>query len=357
MAPATTAITAGEPTAAPTAPSSIAWPHDEVAALERAAVVATQLREAIGARIVGQHQVVEQLLIALFAGGHALSIGVPGLAKTLAVQTLSEAMQLHFSRVQFTPDMMPTDVTGAEILEEDRATGHRTYRFVQGPVFTHVLLADELNRTPPKTQAALLQAMAERQVSAGGRTLAIEPPFLVLATQNPIEQQGTYPLPEAQLDRFMLAIYVDYPTFDDEVEIVRRTAGGAAGPIEPVIGRDDVLAIQRLVRELPVADHVVRDAVRLVRATRPSDDAMPTSLVGLIAVGASPRASQWLIAGARARAAIAGRRTPTLADVRALAPAVLGHRVVPSFRAEAEGLDGRALVARLLDALPADPRA
>ncbi len=325
--------------------------------LARAAKVAQALRDAVGQRIVGQRDVIEQLLVALFAGGHALSIGVPGLAKTLTVQTLAEAMALGFKRIQFTPDMMPSDVTGSEILEEERATGRRSYRFVPGPVFSHVLLADELNRTPPKTQAALLQAMAERRVSAGGQTLVLEPPFLVLATQNPIEQHGTYPLPEAQLDRFMLAIYVDYPSFDEEVEIVRRTATGDLEPLEPVINRDEVLSIQRLVRSLPVADHIVRDAVRLVRATRPQEGAMPASLQGLIAVGASPRASQWLVAGACARAVLEGRRTPTLADVRGLAEPVLAHRLLPSFRAEAEGFDGRALVRKLTEALPIDPRA
>ncbi|MEY3013178.1 MAG: hypothetical protein RIT45_1913 [Pseudomonadota bacterium] len=323
---------------------------DELAQLERAHAAAERLRAAIGRRVVGQHAVVEQMLVALFAGGHALSIGVPGLAKTLLIQTLAEAMQLGFSRIQFTPDMMPADVTGSEILEEDRGSGQRSYRFVRGPVFTHVLLADELNRTPPKTQAALLQAMAERQVSAGGRTLPIEPPFLVLATQNPIEQHGTYPLPEAQLDRFMLAIEVDYPSFDEEFEIVRRTSSGAHEPIEPVVDKAEVLAIQRLVRELPVADHVVRYAVQLVRSTRPDDPACPEALRPLLAFGASPRASQWLVAGARARAVLAGKKTPDRDDVRALAGPVLGHRVVPSFRAEAEGQSAAALIAGLVAA-------
>ena len=323
---------------------------DELAQLERAHAAAERLRAAIGRRVVGQHAVVEQMLVALFAGGHALSIGVPGLAKTLLIQTLAEAMQLGFSRIQFTPDMMPADVTGSEILEEDRGSGQRSYRFVRGPVFTHVLLADELNRTPPKTQAALLQAMAERQVSAGGRTLPIEPPFLVLATQNPIEQHGTYPLPEAQLDRFMLAIEVDYPSFDEEFEIVRRTSSGAHEPIEPVVDKAEVLAIQRLVRELPVADHVVRYAVQLVRSTRPDDPACPEALRPLLAFGASPRASQWLVAGARARAVLAGKKTPDRDDVRALAGPVLGHRVVPSFPAEAEGQSAAALIAGLVAA-------
>ncbi|MCB9737795.1 MAG: MoxR family ATPase [Deltaproteobacteria bacterium] len=324
------------------------WPTDEIEQLARAHEAAERLRGAIARRVVGQQAVVEQMLVALFAGGHALSIGVPGLAKTLLIQTLAEAMQLGFARIQFTPDMMPADVTGSDVLEEDRGSGQRSYRFLRGPVFTNVLLADELNRTPPKTQAALLQAMAERQVSAGGRTMPLEAPFLVLATQNPIEQHGTYPLPEAQLDRFMLAIEVDYPSEEDEVEIVRRTAAGSHDPIAPVIDKEEVLAIQRLVRELPVADHVVRYAVRLVRASRPADASCPAALQNLIAFGASPRASQWLVAGARARAVLLGKKAPEREDVDALAVPVLAHRLVPSFRAEAEGRSAADLVRSLV---------
>jgi MoxR-like ATPase len=330
------------------------WPASETEQRRHAVAAAARLRAAVARRVVGQDEVVERLLVALFAGGHALSIGVPGLAKTLLIQTLAEAMALRFSRIQFTPDMMPADVTGSDVLEEDRASGQRSYRFLPGPVFTHVLLADELNRTPPKTQAALLQAMAEQRVSAGGRTMAIEPPFLVLATQNPIEQHGTYPLPEAQLDRFMLAIQVDYPSLEDELEIVRR---GRAAPAEvsAVVTRDEVLAIQALVRALPVADYVVRHAVELVRASRPGDPACPPALRPLLAYGASPRASQWLIAGAQALALLRDKATPDLDDVRALAQPVLAHRLVPSYRAEAEGVRAEALVERLLEAIPADP--
>jgi MoxR-like ATPase len=337
--------------------ASASWPNDPSAQLDQAVAVGKRLRAAVARRVVGQDDVVELLLIALFAGGHALSIGVPGLAKTLLISTLAEAMQLTFARIQFTPDMMPADVTGSDILEEDRASGHRSYRFLPGPVFTHILLADELNRTPPKTQAALLQAMAERQVTAGGKTMLLEPPFLVLATQNPIEQHGTYPLPEAQLDRFMLAIHVDYPSFDEEFEIVRRTADPDETAHDAVVQRDEVLALQAMVRNHPVADHVVRHAVRLVRSTRPDDPMCPPSLQDKVAFGASPRASQWLVAGAKARAVLSGRPTAEIDDVRALADAVLGHRVVPSFRAEADGLDARALVRALLAAVPFDPGA
>ncbi len=325
---------------------------DDLQALEFAAAAAERIRAEVGKRVVGQHDVVDLLLTALFSDGHALAVGVPGLAKTLLISTLSRAVELDFARIQFTPDMMPSDVTGTEVLEEERATGHRHYRFLRGPVFTHILLADEINRTPPKTQAALLQAMQERQVSAGGRTLELERPFLVLATQNPIEQHGTYPLPEAQLDRFMLAIDVRYPTPEQEREIVRRTTGGEPEPVQRVIGRAEVLRIQQLVRAVPVADHVIEYAVRLVRATRPADELCPTSLRPLIALGASPRASQWLVVGAKARAVLAGRSTVSLQDIRELAGPVIAHRIVPSFRAEADGVDAASMVAELLERVP-----
>jgi len=308
----------------------------------------------IGKRIVGQDAVIDLLLTALFANGHALSIGVPGLAKTLLIQTLAETLQLDFGRIQFTPDLMPSDVTGTEVLEEERATGHRAYRFLKGPVFAHILLADEINRTPPKTQSALLQAMAERKVSVGGQLHLLADPFLVLATQNPIEQHGTYPLPEAQLDRFMLAIHFDYPSMDEELEIVRRTTGVEQLQIEPQLSREQVLRIQALVRAVPVAEHVLQYAVRLVRATRPEDVLCPQSLRPMLAYGASPRASQCLILTAKSRAVLAGRATISLDDVRALAVAVMAHRIVPSFRAEAEGMDGRKLIERLIAEMPAN---
>lgn len=326
---------------------------DDLEALALAAQAAARIRAEVAKRVVGQHEVVELLLIALFSDGHALAVGVPGLAKTLLIRTLAEALQLEFARIQFTPDMMPSDVTGTEILEEERATGHRHYRFARGPVFTHILLADELNRTPPKTQAALLQAMQEREVSAGGKTYQLERPFLVLATQNPIEQHGTYPLPEAQVDRFMMAIEVRYPSAEEEREIVRRTTGGEPPQIISAVTRAEVTRIQQLVRAMPVAEHIVDYGVRLVRATRPDDSLCPPSIKPLVALGASPRASQWLIVGAKARAVLDGRSRVTLDDVRALARCTIAHRIVPSFRAEADGQTGSHIVASLLELLPA----
>jgi len=326
-------------------------PIDDLRLLRSAHEAAVRLQVELAKRVVGQKQAIELLLTALFANGHALSIGVPGLAKTLMISTLSEAMRLQFKRVQFTPDMMPSDITGSEVLDQDDETGKRRYRFVQGPVFTQMLLADELNRTPPKTQAALLQAMQERQISVAGRSLSLEPPFLVLATQNPIEQHGTYPLPEAQLDRFLLAIYVDYPSLDEEIEVVRRTTSDDPVVLEPVLSPDEIVAIQALVRRVPVADHLVAAAVRLVRATRPSSGECPDALKVLIKRGGSPRASQSLIIAAKARAVIRGRETVTLDDLRAVAEPVLAHRIAPSYRAESESIDARQIVRRLLDVL------
>ena len=342
----------------PQAPPSLSEPRadpaplDDLEALEFAAQARAAVLDQIARRVVGQDAVIDLLLTALFANGHALSIGVPGLAKTLLIQTLAETMQLKFGRIQFTPDLMPSDVTGTEVLEEERATGHRAYRFLPGPVFANILLADEINRTPPKTQSALLQAMQERRVTAGGSLHVLDEPFLVLATQNPIEQHGTYPLPEAQLDRFMLSIHFDYPSYDEELEIVRRTTGIEQPTVQPVLTREQVLRVQALVRAVPVAEHVLRYAVQLVRATRPEDAACPAALRPLLAYGASPRASQCLILAAKSRAVLGGRATVSLDDVRALAPATIAHRVVPSFRAEAEGMDGRKVVERLIAEVP-----
>jgi MoxR-like ATPase len=288
--------------------------------------------------------VVEQLLGAVLAGGHALLVGVPGLAKTLLVRTVAEALDLEFSRVQFTPDLMPSDITGTELLEEDAATGRRTFRFVRGPVFGNIVLADEINRAPPKTQAALLQAMQEHAVTAGGATHRLPEPFFVLATQNPIEQEGTYPLPEAQLDRFLVQLRVGYPSREEEEEIVRATTGESAGRVAPVLGAERLAALQRLVRRLPVGPTVVRYAVRLARSTRPDDPEASAQVKKYVSWGAGPRASQALVLAAKARAAMDGRATPDLDDVRAVALPVLRHRLVLGYPAEADGVGPEQLL-------------
>ncbi len=311
-----------------------------------------RLRREIRKVIVGQDTIIEQLIVCLLARGHALLIGVPGLAKTLLVRTLAQALDLKFSRIQFTPDLMPSDITGTEILEEDRTTGQRIFRFVKGPIFAHVVLADEINRTPPKTQAALLEAMQEQHVTAAGQTFPLDPPFFVLATQNPIEQEGTYPLPEAQLDRFMLNLWLDYPSFEEEVTVVRNTTAGPPPIVEPVVSRDELLAYQDLIRQIPVADHVIEYAVRLVTRTRPGRPDTPDFINTYLSYGAGPRASQFLILGAKALAALDGRATPLISDVRRLAVPVLRHRIVTNFNADADGISPVDLIERLLETLP-----
>ena len=317
---------------------------DDVALLSELAAARRDLGEQIARRVVGQREVVEQLLGAMLAGGHALLVGVPGLAKTLLVRTVAEALDLEFSRVQFTPDLMPSDITGTELLEEDAATGRRTFRFVRGPVFGNIVLADEINRAPPKTQAALLQAMQEHAVTAGGATHRLPEPFFVLATQNPIEQEGTYPLPEAQLDRFLVQLRVGYPSRDEEEEIVRATTGEATGRVSPVLGAERLAALQRLVRRLPVGPTVVRYAVRLARSTRPDDPEASAQVRKYVSWGAGPRASQALVLAAKARAAMDGRATPDLDDVRAVALPVLRHRLVLGYQAEADGVGPEQLL-------------
>ena len=311
--------------------------------------MARDLRAEVAHRIVGQEDVVEGLLLALLANGHALLVGVPGLAKTLLVSTLAEVLDLEFSRVQFTPDLMPTDITGTEVIEEDRTTGRRLFRFVKGPIFANVVLADEINRTPPKTQAALLQAMQEKTVTAGGETHTLPRPFFVLATQNPIEQEGTYPLPEAQLDRFMFELRIGYPSRAEEEEVAMRTTGAAEPQVGRVITGSRLMELQALVRRIPVAPSVAALAVRLVRSTRPDAEETPESIRRHVAWGAGPRASQYLVLGAKARAAIRGEPVPTYDDVRAVAPMVLAHRVVPSFEAEADGVTPRDVIRTLLE--------
>ncbi|HEU4700132.1 MAG TPA: MoxR family ATPase [Gemmatimonadales bacterium] len=332
------------PRSAPASPT----PPDDVQQLQRLTAAVADLRAQVGQRIVGQQEVVDGILTAILAGGHALLIGVPGLAKTLMVQTVAEALALSFNRVQFTPDLMPSDITGTEIIEEDLTTGRRAFRFVQGPVFAHVVLADEINRTPPKTQAALLQAMQEHQVTVGGQTYRLPDPFFVLATQNPIEQEGTYPLPEAQLDRFMLELRVGYPTQAEEEAIVEQTTGAARAPLRPVLDADALRAMQELVRRIPVSRGLIRSAVTLARLTRPREADAPAVVREYVDWGAGPRASQYLVLGAKARAAMAGRPMADLDDVRAVAAAVLRHRVVTNFAAEAADRTSADVVAELV---------
>ncbi len=316
----------------------------------------TKARESLSAeidrRIVGQKEVLEQLLVALLAGGHVLLVGVPGLAKTSVVKTLAAALSLVFGRIQFTPDLMPTDITGTDILE-DHQEGKRRFRFVKGPIFCNLLLADEINRTPPKTQAALLEAMQEGGVTVGGRTYPIERPFMVFATQNPIEQSGTYPLPEAQLDRFMLQVDVTYPSQAEEVEIIRRTTVGELPKVSPMLDTKQLIALQNLVPRVPAADHVIQYAVNLVRRSRPTDPMTLKEIRPYVAWGVGPRAAQMLVLAAKARTLLRGRVAVDIGDIAALAPAVLRHRLVMSFEAEAEGVKPDTLIARLIETTPA----
>ena len=348
-----------ESTPTPSGPEpSSTPPADAEGAVRRVREVHERLRSEISKVVVGQDDVVEQLLMAMFCRGHALVVGVPGLAKTLLISTIARSVSLSFSRIQFTPDLMPSDITGTEVIEEDRATGARELRFVKGPIFANVILADEINRTPPKTQAALLEAMQEHQVTASGVLHRLPEPFFVLATQNPIEQEGTYPLPEAQLDRFMFNVMISYPSESEEVEIIQRTTSTAHAEPEPVIGAEDVLKVQGLVRECPVAEHVVRYALRLVRATRIKEHSeaspKPEIVREYLAWGAGPRASQYLVLAAKAKAVLAGRFHVTPEDVREIAAPVLRHRIITNFNAEADGVTTDDVVARLLEEIPVE---
>jgi MoxR-like ATPase len=307
------------------------------------------IRSEIAKVIVGQDPIVEQLLISLLARGHCLLVGVPGLAKTLLIRTLAEVLDLSFSRIQFTPDLMPSDITGTEVIEENRSTGEKMFRFVKGPIFANIVLADEINRTPPKTQAALLESMQEHNVTAAGQTFRLPEPFFVLATQNPIEQEGTYPLPEAQLDRFMFNLWLDYPAFDEEVEIVKRTTAGAFPKLDKVMHAQEIMTAQDLVRRVPVPDNVIEHAVRLASNTRPRQNGAPKLVNDFLSYGAGPRASQYLILGAKTRAILHGRFSPTIDDVRAVALPVLRHRIVTNFNAEAENISTSEIVSRLLE--------
>ncbi len=308
--------------------------------------------EQLGKVIVGQEQVIDEIMICLFSRGHCLLEGVPGLAKTLMISTLARTLDLSFSRIQFTPDLMPADVTGTEIIEEDRATGHRDMRFMQGPLFANIILADEINRTPPKTQASLLEAMQERQVTVGRTRHVLSDPFFVLATQNPIEQEGTYPLPEAQQDRFMFKIFVDYPTFDEEFEVARRTTGTTVNEVLAVLGAEEILRLQQLVRQVPVSDHVVRYALSLVRQTRVGSEGVPDFVDELVGWGAGPRAVQFLILGGKARALLQGRFHVQIEDIQFLAGPVLRHRLVVNFAAESDGISSDDVIQRIIAATP-----
>ena len=320
----------------------------DIASAERIAEARDAIMAQIRKRIYGQETLIEHLLVALFARGHCLLMGVPGLAKTSLISTLAQALALDFNRIQFTPDLMPADITGTDILEEDPATGKRVFKFIKGPVFANLLLADEINRTPPKTQAALLQAMQEYEVSAGGRTYPLDPPFLVFATQNPIEQEGTYPLPEAQLDRIMFLLQVDYPDAADEETIVRNTTADVQQPIESVLSAADIVRLQELVRRVPVSDEVVKYAVQIVRKTRPDDPSSPNFVKEFLSWGAGPRASQYLVLAGKSKALLDGRLTVSIDDVRELARPTLRHRVIRNFQAEAQGVSADDIIDRLL---------
>jgi MoxR-like ATPase len=330
--------------------------HEDLAAVERLKDAFAKLKAEMGKVIVGQQNVLEELLIAIFARGHCLLIGVPGLAKTLMIHTLADALNLTYNRVQFTPDLMPSDITGTEVIQEDKATGVRQFKFLRGPIFANIVLADEINRTPPKTQAALLESMQERQVTVGGERHRLPDPFFVLATQNPIEQEGTYPLPEAQLDRFMLNILVDYPSEEEELDIVRLTTSNLKPNVTKILAGTDILELQEIVRKVPVADHVARYAVRLARATRRGQEDIPEFIRDYVSWGAGPRASQYLVLSAKARAVLYGRYYVSTEDIRAVAGPVLRHRIVTNFNAEAEGLSPDDIVARLIKHVPVDER-
>jgi MoxR-like ATPase len=352
--------------------------HEDLQAVQELNEAYRLITEQLGRVIVGQQQVIEELLVAMFARGHCLLVGVPGLAKTLLIRTLAEALALEFRRIQFTPDLMPSDITGTEVIQEDRRSGSRELRFLKGPIFGNVILADEINRTPPKTQAALLEAMQEYQITAGGQRHQLTQPFFVLATQNPIEHEGTYPLPEAQLDRFMFNTFVDYPDEEEEFDIVRRTTADITATVTPTLSGEKILALQKIVRRVPVADHVVRYAMKLVRLTRwrkaavpagakrgehvpagaKRNDGMPPGakhndvpqfIRDYVSWGAGPRASQYLVLGAKARAVLYGRFYAGIDDVRAVALPVLRHRIVTNFNAEAEGVKSDEIIRRLID--------
>ncbi len=326
---------------------------DELKAVKRLSDAYTAMRNEMSRAIVGQQQVLEELLICIFASGHAILEGVPGLAKTLMVSSLAECLDLAFARIQFTPDLMPSDITGTEVIQEDRATGTREFKFLPGAIFNNIILADEINRTPPKTQAALLEAMQERQVTVGGKRMAMSEPFFVLATQNPIEQEGTYPLPEAQQDRFMFKIFVDYPDWDEEFSIVRLTTAPQDISLTKVLSGEEIIALQQVIRRVPVADHIIEYAMRLVRATRVTEEDVPDIIRQYVSWGAGPRACQFLILGAKVRSVLYGRTHVSIEDIQAIAKPVLRHRIVTNFNADAEGYDPDKIIDKLMEVIPA----
>ena len=325
--------------------------QQDLASFEKLARAKESFLSEVGKVVVGQNDVLDHLLIALLAQGHSLLVGVPGLAKTLIIKTLSEVLDLSFNRIQFTPDLMPSDITGTELIDVDLETGKRSFRFYQGPIFANIVLADEINRTPPKTQAALLESMQEHKVTAGGKPYDLDEPFFVLATQNPIEQEGTYPLPEAQLDRFMFNLNIEYPSNKEEVAIVRATTTSKDHVLNPVITKSEIASYQDLVKRVPTSDNIVEYAVKLVSATRPSSNSAPDFIKESVEWGAGPRASQYLVLGAKAKAVLDGRPSPNISDVKSLALPILRHRVLPNFNAEAEGLKIEDILNQLMDAL------
>jgi len=328
--------------------------EDDIQAVHRLHDAYKRITDQLGKVIVGQQQVIEELLVALFARGHCLLVGVPGLAKTLMIRTLADSLSLKFSRIQFTPDLMPADITGTEVIQEDKATGTRELRFLHGPVFANVILADEINRTPPKTQAALLEAMQEHQVTVGGKQHRLSEPFFVLATQNPIEQEGTYPLPEAQLDRFMFNIFVDYPDEEEEFEIVRRTTTDIETEVIRTLTAEEIVGLTQIVRKVPIADHLTRYALQFTRLTRKEKGDVPGFIKDYVSWGAGPRASQYLVLGAKARAVLHGRYYVSSEDIRAVAYPVLRHRIMTNFNAEAEGVKPNEIIRRLIELIPVD---
>ncbi len=343
-----------EPASVPVAASAIT--QDDERAVENLRAGRDKIMSELRRIIVGLDQVIDEMMIAIFCRGHCLLVGVPGLAKTLLVSSLAQTLSLTFRRIQFTPDLMPSDITGTEILQDDPQTGQRAFKFMKGPVFSNIILADEINRTPPKTQAALLESMQEKKVSMGGEDYPVPNPFFVLATQNPIEQEGTYPLPEAQLDRFFFNILVDYPSWDEELDIINRVTGEMPEKLAEVLGRDEILSLQSLVRRVPAAPHICNYSAKLARATRPGDPEAPEFIRNWITWGAGPRASIFMVLAAKARAILRGRFAASTDDIRAVALPILRHRIIPNFAAQSEGLKSDDIVKKLLDTIPADER-